>query len=133
MSLEPFLGKWKLISERCRYEIGEPPQKGTYEILRDGDRLTFLMDWVDQAGEGKQMSFSEICDGTFHIFEDSPAVDEIKLSLLDAANLQSLAKKDGVIIMTADRELQTNRLLKVTMGGPLPDGTNYSNISFYEK
>lgn len=133
MSLKKFLGKWTLIPEKCSYQLGQPPQSATYEIIQDGRQLSFLMDWVDHTGAHQQMSFSEICDGDFHPYEGIDTVDEIQLSLLEGPNLQSLAKKNGKIIMTASRQLISANLLKVTMGGPLPDGDAYTNISFYEK
>ncbi|MEM8862715.1 MAG: hypothetical protein AAGD96_30770 [Chloroflexota bacterium] len=133
MTIEKYLGKWIMDTSRSNYQLGDPPQKGTYDIIQEDDRLVFLMDWVDQAGDQKQMSFSEICDGEFHPYHNSPAVDEIQLQLMDGPILQSLAKKDGIIIMEAQRELLSEQLMKVTMGGPLPDGSSYQNISFYEK
>lgn len=133
MSVEKFLGKWTIDSERSEYQLGDPPKQGTYEIVQEENKLTFLMDWIDQADEHKQMSFSEICDGEFHPYEASEAIDEIKLELLDGPILESLAKKGEMIVMTAQRELLSDSLMKVTMGGPLPDGTAYKNVAFYEK
>ncbi|MFK7803590.1 MAG: hypothetical protein AB8G95_18285 [Anaerolineae bacterium] len=131
--LEKFLGNWSLIPEKSDYGLGQPPQQGTYEIVADGKKVTFLMDWIDHEGEHKTMSFSEICDGQLHPYEAPGPVDQISLTLVDEANLNSLAKNGDVVVMNATRELLSEKLMKVTMSGPLPDGGDYRNIAFYEK
>lgn len=131
--LDKFIGKWSLIPEKCDYELDQPPQRGTYEIVVDGERVTFLMDWIDSVGEHKTMSFSEICDGQLHPYEAPGPIDQISLTLVDEVSLSSMAKAGDVVVMNATRELLSEKLMKVTMSGPLPDGGDYRNIALYEK
>ena len=131
--LDKFLGKWRLIPERSDYGLGPPPRSGTYEIVKEGDSITFLMDWIDHEGEHKTMSFSEVCDGELHPYEGEGPVDQISLSLEGDSFLNSQAIAGGGVVMDATRELLSDTLMKVIMGGPLPDGSTYRNIAFYEK
>ena len=131
--LEKFLGKWTLVPEKSDYGLGQPPQSGTYEIVQEGERVSFLMDWIDHEGEHKTMSFSEVCDGKLHPYEGEGPVDQISLTLEGDSFLNSQARAGGAVVMDATRELLSETSMKVIMGGPLPDGTAYQNIAFYEK
>jgi len=131
--IEPFLGLWKLIPEQSKYESGTPPQSGSYEIIGDGQQLTFKMDWVDSTGQQKQMTFSEICDGQFHPYADNSAVDEICLKLASPTLSESHAKQSGELQFSASRELLSNHSMKIIQSGKKPDGTWFKNISWYKK
>lgn len=131
--LNRFLGKWTLIPEKCEYGVGEPPKQGTYEIIAEDDQVTFLMDWIDHFGEHKTMSFSEVCDGQLHPYDGPGLVDQIILTLDGENVLSSVAKSGDVLVMNATRELKSDNLMRIVMSGPLPDGSEYQNIAFYEK
>lgn len=113
--------------------MGEPPQSGTYEILQDGERLTFKMAWVDGQGGAHAMEYLEVCDGTFHDYPVKAIADEICLSLKSEVLLESVARKDGKVVLSAKRELLSDSDLKVTMSGRKPDGQSYNNVSWYAK
>lgn len=131
--IDNFLGKWKMLPEMSVYAAGEPPKSGTYEIVQDGKKLTFIMDWVDAAGEAKHMAYSEICDGQFHPYTDAPIADEICLTLESDHILKSVAKLAGKVKLTAIRETTPQGQLKVTMSAKTPDGTPFGNHSTYQK
>ncbi|MDX1417028.1 MAG: hypothetical protein R3293_22680 [Candidatus Promineifilaceae bacterium] len=130
---DQFLGTWELLPEKSRYDEGFPPVKGTYGISADGDRLTFEMAWTDVTGEAHQMAYSEICDGRFHPYADADIADEICLTLKSDALLESVAKKNGITVLIAQRILRTNTELQVIMSGPLPSGGAYRNVAYYKK
>ncbi len=129
--IQRFLGKWSLVSDRSAYDLGEPPQSGTYEILADGRLLTFKMNWVDSQGNERAMDYSEVCDGNFHNYPVKAIADEICLTLRNSDLLESIAKKNDKIVMTATRELVSDHEMKVTMSGQKPDGDSYSNVAWY--
>lgn len=131
--IEGFLGKWQMRAKMSSYAVGKPPKSGTYEILQDGYKLTFIMDWVDAAGETQHMTYSEICDGQFHPYADAPIADEICLTLRSDRILESVAKLAGEVKLTAIREITAEGQLKVVMSAKTPDGTAFSNHSIYQK
>ncbi|PCJ27099.1 MAG: hypothetical protein COA96_04070 [SAR86 cluster bacterium] len=110
-NIENFLGKWKLSPEEALYEFGTPPSSGTYEIIKNGETLIFNMEWMDSKGESHNMSYSEICDGNFHELKDVPVADELRLTLKSNTLLESDARKNGVTVMSAQRELVTVNIL----------------------
>ena len=131
-TVDKFLGLWEFQPDEARYELGAPPRAGSYEIIAAGAKLTFLMKWVDQAGEAHEMAYSEQCDGQVHAIE-APTADQMSLTLKSDTVLESVAFKDGVTVMTASRELLDGDTLEVIMGGPLPDGSHYRNRSIYKR
>lgn len=131
--IDGFLGKWQMQPELSAYEVGEPPQSGTYEIVQDGHKLTFIMDWVDAKDQAQHMAYSEICDGQFHPYTDAPIADEICLILKSDTVLESTARLASEVKLAATRTLVAGNKLKVTMSANLPDGTPFSNHSLYIK
>ena len=132
-NIDKFLGKWELVAGQAKYELGPPPSAGTYEIIADGDRLIFKMAWTDGEGNDHEMAYSEVCDGEFHDYPSAEIADEICLSLKSDKLLESSAKKNGEIVLSAKRELVSDSDLKVTMSGSLPNGAVYSNVAMYKK
>lgn len=131
--VDGFLGKWQMMPELSVYSPSEPPKSGSYEITRDGEKLTFKMNWMSADGEEKSMTYSEICNGQFHPYTDSPIADEICLTLKSDSLLESVAKLAGEVKLTATRELTVDGFMKVTMSANLPDGTPFSHYSVYRK
>lgn len=131
--IDKFLGKWELVSDQSEYDLGTPPTAGTYEIIQDGDQLTFNMAWIDAEGQDHQMAYSEICDGQFHPYANTEIADEICLTLQSDTVLASVAKKNDAVVLSAKRVLESDSDLKVIMSGPLPNGRIYHNIAFYKK
>ncbi|MCB0032531.1 MAG: hypothetical protein KDE51_00810 [Anaerolineales bacterium] len=131
-TIDKFLGLWTL--ESGDYELGQPPQEGTYEIsMLEDNKVNFAMNWTDQAGETHSMSYAEIADGEVHAYENQAIADEISLTLESDTVLNSVARKEGAVVLTAVRELVSDNKMKVVMSGMLPDGRPYHNIAFYKK
>ncbi len=130
---DKFLGKWEFVPDQSTYEMGSPPLSGTYEIVQDGEKLIFKMVWRDVDGESHELAYSEVCDGKFHAYPHSDIADEICLRLKRDDLLTSSAKKNGEIVLSAERELISDADLKVTMSGLLPDGSDYRNVAMYKK
>lgn len=131
--IDGFLGKWIMQPELSDYSEGEPPKSGAYEIVQDGDKLTFIMDWVDAAGEAKHLAYSEICDGQYHPYTDAPIADEICLTLKSDTVLESIAKLNGEVKLSAIRTLSANGQLKVSMSAQTAAGKPFTHYSIYQK
>lgn len=131
--IDGFLGKWVMLPELSEYSSAEPPKSGSYEIVQEGDKLTFIMDWVSAAGKVQNLAYSEICDGQFHPYTDAPIADEICLTLKSDTILESVAKLKGEVKLSAIRTLIGKTQLKVTMSAKTPDGVPFSHHSVYKK
>ncbi len=128
-----FLGRWLFVAEKAAYEHGEPPQAAIYQMTQAEQTLTFTMLWKDAAGKDFQLAYSEVLDGEFHALEEGGVADEVRLQLTDDNVLVSEAKKGDTVVMLAEREVISETELRVTMAGKTPDGTDYKNVSWYQR
>lgn len=134
--IDKFLGLWRLDATYSEYQLGQPPLSGSYQIDAEDQKLTFTMKWLDAQHQSHEMAYSEVLDGEFHPYLDSPLADQICLKLTRPDLLESIAKKAGQIVLSARREhlvFEGREALKVKMSGPLPDGSSYTNTAYYFK
>jgi hypothetical protein len=133
-SIQPFLGVWELDAGASTYERGAPPQSGTSHLVQEGEQVAGVMDWTDAAGKDFHMIYYMTPDGTDHAYADSPAVDAIQTTLLDARTLETVSKKDGAIVATGRRELSADgKTMRVVQSGKTPDGAAFTNVALYLK
>lgn len=134
ISIDPFLGTWELDPEQSDYQLGTPPQKGTYQLIPEGEQIAVAMDWTDAAGKDFHMVYYMTPDGEDHAYTDSPAVDAIQSTILDARTLETLSKKDGNIVASGLRELSDDgKTMRVIQRGATPDGQTFANVALYRK
>jgi hypothetical protein len=133
-SIEPFLGTWILDAGVSDYELGAPPQQGTYQLVPEGDQVAVVMDWTDAAGKDFHMVYYMTPDGVDHPYTDSPAVDAIVTTPVDARTLDTISKKDGNTVAVGRRELsEDGKTMRVIQSGKMPDGTSFSNVAIYRR
>lgn len=133
-SITPFLGIWAFDPAQSDYQLGAPPQQGTYQLVPEGEQIAVAMDWTDAAGKDFHMVYFMIPDGQDHPYPDSPAVDAIQTTLLDARTLETLSKKDGKIVASGLRELADDgKTMRVIQSGVTPDGQTFANVALYHK
>lgn len=134
ISIEPFLGIWELDPAQSHYELGAPPQRGQYQLLRENEQIAVVMDWTDAAGKDFHMIYSMTPDGTDHPYADSPAVDAIQTTLRDAHTLETISKKDGLVVASGLRELTADgKTMRVIQAGKTTDGNSFRNTAIYLK
>lgn len=132
--LEGFLGIWTLNPARSKYELGQPPQAGTYILEPDGDGLKVSMKWVDANNNEHSQVYRGIPDGKHYPYTENPAVDAMTMTLIDAKTLDTSALKEGQIVSYARRVLSDDgATMTITMSGKTPQGTEYTNLAIYEK
>jgi hypothetical protein len=129
-----FIGTWVLRPEKSRYELGQPPQTGSYTIEEDGDGLTITMDWVAADGKAYHQVYRGIPDGKSYPYDENPAVDAFSMTAVDARTLDTEATKDAQVVSYARRVLsEDGQIMTVTMSGNTPQGTAYTNLAIYER
>lgn len=138
LSIEPFLGVWELDPDASQYELGAPPQRGTYQLVVDPQsepgQVAVVMDWTDATGKDFHMIYFMTPDGQDHAYADSPAVDAVMTTLLDAKTLETISKKDRQMVARGLRELSDDgKMMRVTQGGKTPDGVSFKNVAIYLK
>ena len=56
-------GKWELIPELCQYQVGNVPDKATYDIAKYGEDIVFTVTWSTD-GQDQSVTFSAPADGS---------------------------------------------------------------------
>lgn len=138
ISIEPFLGIWELDADASEYELGAPPQSGTYQLVIDSasepGQIAVAMDWTDATGKDFHMVYFMTPDGQDHAYPNSPAVDAVATTLLDAQTLETVSKKDGQPVARGLRELSDDgKMMRITQSGKTPDGGSFKNVAIYLK
>lgn len=127
-----FLGFWVMDTTQNEYEVGTPPQFGSYLIEDEGDAYKFTMAWTASDGQSFQMEYRTIPDGQEHPFENPAQVDALRTTRVDERTLDSESIKNGVVIAHGRRVLsEDGQTMFITQSGNRPDGTRFENRSVY--
>ncbi len=132
--LGPFLGNWILDADESEFEQGEPPKSATMKIDDNFGMAVFTMNQVAADGEVTNDTFEAMPDGPEVKLGKSGLVDAMRLTFASPRNLVSEARRGGLTIMKADRELsEDSRTLTVTQTVHLVDVASFTNISVYRR
>lgn len=132
--LSPFLGTWILDVEESEFEQGEPPKSATLKIDDNFGMAVFTMNQVSNDGEVTNDTFEAMPDGPEVKLGKSGLVDAMCLVFEGDRKLVSEARRGGLTIMKATRELSDdNRTLTVTQTVHLVDVDTFENVSVYRR
>ena len=132
--LGPFLGNWILDADESEFEQGEPPKSATMKIDDNFGMAVFTMNQVAADGEVTNDTFEAMPDGPEVKLGKSGLVDAMRLTFASPRNLVSEARRGGLTIMKADRELsEDGRTLTVTQTVHLVDVASFTNVSVYRR
>ena len=132
--ITPFLGTWILDTEASSFEQGEPPRSATLKIEDEFGLVKFTMNQVTAEGEVVNDEFSAVPDGPETKLGKSGLVDAMRLVFKDDRNLVSEARRGGLTIMKAERELSKDgQTLTVTQTVHLIDVASFTNVSVYRR
>lgn len=132
--IAPFLGTWILDADASDFEQGEPPKSATLKIEDNFGMASFSMNQVTAEGEVTNDTFEAIPDGPEVKLGKSGLVDAMRLVFEGDRNLVSEARRGGLTIMKAERELSDDRqTLTVTQTVHLVDVATFKNISVYRR
>ena len=133
-ALAGFLGVWELDPAQSLYELGQPPEQGTYDLQAVPDAVGAVdvqMRWRTAKGAPGQMGYQFVADGLSHPM-DNPAVDATTTALLDDHTLVTAAYKAGRLMSYGTRELLPDqRTLYINQIAFGADGTWFNNRSVY--
>ncbi|MES0883607.1 hypothetical protein [Roseibium sp. SCP14] len=132
--IAPFLGNWILDTEASDFEQGEPPKSATLRIEDNFGMAIFTMNQVSADGEVTNDTFEAVPDGPEVKLGKSGLVDAMRLVFDGDRNLVSEARRGGLTIMKAERELSDDgQTLTVSQTVHLVDVASFTNISVYRK
>ncbi len=132
--LGPFLGTWILDPAESEFEQGDPPKSATMKIEDNFGMAIFSMNTVAADGEVTNDSFEAMPDGPEVKLGKSGLVDAMRLVFENDRNLVSEARRGGLTIMKASRELsEDGHTLTVTQTVHLVDVASFTNVSVYHR
>ncbi len=132
--LAPFLGNWILDTGESDFEQGEPPKSATLKIEDNFGMVRFTMNQVAADGEVTNDTFEAMPDGPEVKLGKSGLVDAMRLVFESDRNLVSEARRGGLTIMKAERELsEDGNTLTLTQTVHLVDVASFKNITVYRK
>lgn len=132
--LAPFLGTWILDADESEFEQGDPPKSATLKIEDNFGMAVFTMNQVGADGELTNDTFEALPDGPEVKLGKSGLVDAMRLIFNGQKNLVSEARRGGLTIMKAERELsEDGRTLTVTQTVHLVDVASFTNTSVYRR
>ncbi len=132
--IAPFLGTWILDEEASDFEQGDPPKSATLRIEDNFGMAVFSMNQVAADGEVTNDTFEAVPDGPEVKLGKSGLVDAMRLVFQGDRNLVSEARRGGLTLMKAERELsEDGRTLTVTQTVHLVDVASFTNISVYRR
>ena len=132
--ITPFLGTWILDVEASEFEQGDPPNSATMRIEDEFGMVKFTMSQVTAEGETVDDEFAAIPDSPETKLGKSGLVDAMRLVFDGDRKLVSEARRGGLTLMKAERELSEDGLtLTVTQTVHLVDVASFTNVSVYRK
>ncbi|WP_299818830.1 hypothetical protein [uncultured Roseibium sp.] len=132
--LAPFLGTWILDAEESDFEQGDPPKSATLKIDDNFGMAVFTMNQVDADGEITNDTFEAMPDGPEVKLGKSGLVDAMRLVFQGDRKLVSEARRGGLTLMKAERELSDDGgTLTITQTVHLVDVASFTNITVYRK
>jgi hypothetical protein len=131
-NLDDFVGRWELDPTTLHYERGRPGLRAIYTITRNGEELTFDLDADDADGKPMHFVYGGKLDGVDRRYEGYPVT--VSLALLEDGGIESVAKKDGVVIDRWTRKLVDDRqALLICQHKTDEAGNHFRNIGLYRK
>lgn len=132
--IAPFLGTWILDVDASDFEQGEPPQSATMKIEDEFGMVGIAMNEVTAEGETVSNDFSALPDGPEIKLKESGLVDAMRLVFNGDRKLVSEARRGGLTLMKAERELsEDGQTLTVTQTVHLVDVASFTNTSVYRR
>ena len=134
MKVDQFLGMWKLDPDQSRYELGEPPERASYLLQGDDEKLVFQVNY-DLGGLQMTLTYLAQPDGLLHDYDDvNGIVDRLMTSVVDAKTLVTTSWSHGTEIAHASRVLSDDGLaMTISQSGFGADGESFCNLSVYRK
>lgn len=126
-------GEWELVPELSLYEQSNPPRSGTYRIRREGETVSFALNWTTIDGKRHEIAFSGAADGRREALPAPPGT-EVSYLHVDGSTLDSSVFAGGHRTVYARRKASADGLLlAVVQETRRPDGTTSRNFQVYRK
>lgn len=130
--LDDFIGTWELDPATISYEKGRPGLRATYIIARTAEGLEFSLDADDADGKPMHFVYGGKLDGADRPYAGTPV--NLAFSLLEDGSIESVAKRDGVVVDRWTRKLTDDRnVMLIRQHVVDASGNNFTNSALYRR
>ena len=128
------VGTWNLNPAKSKYSPGPAPYEGTLKIELETNGLKFTIHGLDAEGKPVEIEFSPRYDGKDYQVTGLPEADTIVLKRINANTIETVAKKDGKLVMTTRSVVSKDGKTRTsTQTGKNANGQEVKNTLVYEK
>lgn len=130
---EPHSGTWKMNPAKSKFSPGPANKDMTLKIDEEESSIKVVGDGTDGEGKSIYVEYNAKLDGT-----DTPATvpygDTIALKRINAHTIQSVAKKDGKVVMTVTSTVSADGKTRTSkFKGKDAKGNAVNNTVVYDK
>jgi hypothetical protein len=130
--LDEFIGTWVLDPATLSYQHGRPGQRAVYTIRKTADGLEFDLDADDADGKPMHVVYGGKLDAVDYPVPGYPVT--VGLALLEDGSIESVAKKDGIVLDRWTRTLTADHdALLICQHKTDPAGNKLRNEGLYRK
>ncbi len=132
LGADPFVGTWKLDTEKTKYKTGMPPKEQTVTFSEEGSELHVIVKGTSSDGQAISTHFIvPVAGGTGKIVE-SP-YDAVSAKSGNNERETSFSK-GGTVVYTAHAKRSANgKTMTVVVKGTNPSGQTVDGTNYYEK
>jgi hypothetical protein len=133
LAADPFIGTWKLNSEKSKYKTGMPPKEQTVTFSEQGSELHVMVKGTSADGQPISTHFIvPIGSGTGKIIE-SP-YDAVSSKSATPNERETSFSKGGAVVYTAHAKRSADgKTLTVAVKGTNPSGQTVDGTNYYDK
>lgn len=133
----PFVGSWKLNTEKSKF-VGRPmPKSLTREVAAEGKGAKYTYKGINGEGKPIDYTFSTMLDGKASPVTGTGApggADSIAITRVNASKSTGVFYKGGKEVGTSTAEVSKDgKVTTVTGSGKTADGKEYNTTSVYDK
>jgi len=133
----PFVGTWKLNTEKSKFKPGPGPKSQTRSVVAEGDGAKYSFEGIAADGSTASYSFSTNYDGKESAVTGSGmpgGADTIVLKRVSSHKVVATLKKGGKETGKAEAEVSKDgKVTTVKTKGKTADGKDYDSESVYDK
>jgi hypothetical protein len=133
IAADPFVGTWKLDSEKTKYKTGMPPKEQTVTFSEEGSELHVVVKGTSSDGQPISTHFIvPIAGGTGKVIE-SP-YEAVSAKNAKANERETSFSKGGSVVYTAHAKRSADgKTMTVAVKGTNPSGQTVEGTNFYQK
>ena len=133
LAADPFIGTWKLDTEKTKYKTGMPPKEQTVTFSEEGSELHVIVKGTSPDGQAISTHFIvPVAGGTGKIVESTYEAVSAKSS--KANERETSFSKGGTVVYTAHAKRSADgKTMTVAVKGTNPSGQTVEGTNYYEK